>query len=308
MNKTYLELLKDVTNDRRSGAWGVARKAITCLDLLAKEMSGAPAEELVAEVERVGATVLKAQPAMAQLTHLFNTLFVMIENEPSADSLVLSRKISGEAKRFYEHCENAVSRAANYGAALINEDSMVLVHSNSSTIFETITAAHNAGKTFEVLLSESRPILEGRTCARDLAKLGIPSTYFVDAAIAKAIERADIILLGADTVFENTLINKIGSRAICLLSREAVVPCYAACESSKFISRRLGPKREPPRDPAEVWEEPPPETTVENTYFEEVALELFNGIITEEGIFTPEEIGGRIRSQKMSPKLFELLK
>lgn len=304
----YNEILEDVKNDRRSGAWVVARKAINCLETLAKEKSDCDATELIAETERVIEEIVKAQPGMAQLTNLFNAIFVTIENETSNDSLILSRKISGEARRFEEFSRNAVAKVAEYGADLIHEDSIVLIHSNSSTIFEIIKKASEGDKSFHVVLSESRPIGEGRACATEISKLGIQSTYFVDAAITKGVDRADIVLLGADSLSEVSLVNKIGTKAICLLSREAVVPCYAACESSKFMPQKLGPKKEQPRNPVEVWDEPPPETTVENYYFDDVALELFTGIITEEGVLTPSEIGGKIRSQKMSTKLLEMLK
>ncbi len=304
----YQEVLDNVANDHSSGAWIVAQKAIGCVERLATEKSGAKREELVAEMERVSSTILRSQPGMAQLTNFFNAIWVVIENEQSDDTVILSRKIAGEAKRFHEHCGNAVSRTADHAVSLINEDSVVLTHSNSSTIFEILKKAKEAGITFEVVLSESRPMLEGRSLANELSKLGVPNTYFADAAISKGIDRADLVILGADSVSENTLINKIGSRAICLIGQEAVVPCYAACESSKFIARKLGPKREQRRNPDEVWQAPPSETTVENYYFDEVALELFTGVITEEGVLTPEQISGKIRSLKMSPRLLQMLK
>ena len=138
--------------------------------------------------------------------------------------------------------------------------------------------------------------------------MGIQSIYLFDAAIGRGVERADVVLLGADSLSEGSLINKTGTKAICLLAKEAVVPCYAACESSKFIPQKLSPKKEQSRDPNEVWTDPPPETTIENYYFDSVPLDLFTGIITEEGVLTPTEAGGKIRTQKVNTKLRDLLK
>ncbi|MFQ5822521.1 MAG: translation initiation factor eIF-2B [bacterium] len=308
MSGNYLEILESVKNDRTSGAWVVARKAIQCLEALAKEKSAADVKELVGEVERVAREILQAQPGMAQLTNLFNAIFFTIENETSDKALIWSRKISGEVIRFNEFSRNAVTKVAEYGAKLITQDSVVLTHSNSSTILEIFKKAHAEDKSFQVIITESRPVCEGRERAIELSKLGIQSLYLIDAAIGVGVERADIVLLGADSLTENSLVNKIGTKAICLLSREAVIPCYTACESSKFTPQKLSPKKEQPRDPKEVWDHPPSETSIENYYFDEVPLELFTGIITEEGILTPTEIGGKIRSRKMSPKLIELLK
>ncbi len=308
MSASYLKILADVTGDRRSGAWQVSKKAVKCVEQLSREFATSDAQTLIAELERVSAEILKAQTGMAQLVNFFNSVFVMIEEESSMDAVVFSRKISGEARRFLELSENAVAKVATHGAELISNDGIVFIHSNSSTIMEIVKSARTAGKVFDIILTESRPLNEGRACAVELSQMDIQTTYLVDAASAKGVDRADVILLGADTVSENTLINKIGSRAICLLAREAVVPCYLACESSKFISRKLGPKREQPRNSVEVWKSPPDEITVENYYFDEVALEQFTGVIMEDGILTPEETSGMIRSRKMSRKLVKMLK
>jgi len=308
MSEKYLEILEDVKNDRSSGAWVVARKTVHCLEALAKEKSDVGIKELVNDVERVAREILQAQPGMAQLTNLFNVIFFTIESETSEDSLILSRKICGEATRFDEHSKNAVTKVAEFGADLISRDSVVFAHSNSSTIFEIFKKAQDEDKSFQVILTESRPICEGKELAQGLSNLGIQSLYLIDAAVGIGVERADIVLLGADSLTENSLVNKIGTKGICLISREAVVPCYAACESSKFTPKKLSPKKERPRATKEVWDNPAPETSVENYYFDEVPLELFTGIITEDGILTPNEIGGKIRSQKMSTKLIEMLK
>ncbi len=308
MHGNYRDLLEEAKTDRHSGAWIVTRKAVSCLEALTHELSGGEMATLVSEVERVAAEILSAQPSMAQLVNLLNAIFVIIESETSTETLVLSRRISGEVKRFNETARNAVCKVAALGADLITDDKVVFIHSNSSTIMEVIKTAQQQGKIFHLLLSESRPIGEGRACAEELSRIGLQATYFVDAALSIAIDRADLILLGADSLSENTLINKVGTRAICLLGREAMVPCYAACESSKFIPGKLGPKKEKPRNPDEVWDAPPKEVTVENYYFDEVPLDLFDGVITEEGILTTAKLAGQIRARKLSARLLEMLK
>lgn len=308
MKPSYLNLLEEVKHDHTSGASVVAKKAISCLETLAKEKSNVAVAELSAEIERVASEILKAQPNMAQLTNLFNTIFMTLDAETSGDALALSRKIAGEAKRFAENAKNAVLKVAEFGAQLISSDDTVLTHSNSSTILEIIKKAHKENKTFEVIISESRPACEGQERAQELSKMGIRTIYLIDAAIGMGVERADIVLLGADSISETALVNKIGSKAICLLAREALVPCYAASESSKFTPQKLSPKKEPLRDPKEVWANPPSEISIENYYFDEVPLDLFTGIITEEGVLTPEEMGGKIRAQVLHPRLLEMLK
>jgi translation initiation factor eIF-2B subunit delta len=308
MSNSYLDKLEDLKSDHSSGAWVIAQKAVSCLEALTSEKFGEESGELVPELEKVASEILKAQPSMAQLTNLFNAIFMTIEQETSDDPVVLSRKIAGEAKRFDENAKRTVSQVAQRGAELISDDGIVLTHSNSSTIFESIKKAHEQGKSFQVILSESRPVCEGRERANELSKLGIQALYLIDAAIGMGVERADVVLLGADSLSENSLVNKIGSTAICLLAREAVVPCYAACVSSKFTPQKLAPKKEPLRESKQVWDNPPAETVVENYYFDEVPLDLFTGVITEDGIFTATEMRGKVQAQKLSTKLLEMVK
>ncbi len=308
MAENYQNILNDIKGDRFSGAWVVARKAIKCMEALIKETGGSSVEELKQGIDKTAQEILKAQPGMAQLTNFFNTVLDTAESSESGGAVVLRRKLSGEVRRFYEQCTGAVARVAEFGAELIDEDSQVFVHSNSSTILEIIANACHAGKTFQVILTESRPGREGQAFAIELSKMGVACSYFVDATAAKGMERADVVLLGADSLSEVLLVNKAGSKAICLLARELVVPCYAACESSKFLPKALGQRKEKPRDPDEVWAAPPEEVTVENYYFDEISAELFTGVITEEGVLTPDEIGSRILSQKMNKRLLEMLK
>ncbi len=308
MSTDYLQLLEDVKQDHSSGASVVAQKAMRCLEALAKEKANAPFAEFTAEVERVASEILKSQPNMAQLTNLLNAIFVTMENETSNDSLVLSRKIAGEVQRFAENAQKAVAKVAEFGSELIGQDAFVLTHSNSSTILAIIKKAHEEDRAFQVIISESRPVCEGQQRARELSEMGIPTLYLIDAAMAMGVERADVIMLGADSISETALVNKIGTKAICLLAREALVPCYVACDSSKFTPQKLSPKKEPLRDPKEVWKNPPAGTSVENYYFDEVPLDLFTGIITEDGILTPAEMSGKIRAKRMSTKLLEMLK
>lgn len=305
---SYHDLLEAVKTDHSSGAWVVAQKAIDCIEALTREKSDVPQKEFLDEIERVAREILTAQPGMAQLTHLFNAIFTTIEQKTSDETVVLARKISGEAARFDEFTTQAVQEVASHGADLIAQDAVVLTHSNSSTVLQIFKKALEQKKNFQVIISESRPVCEGRERARELSNLGIPTVYLIDAAVSVGIERADIVMLGTDSVSENSLVNKIGTKAICLMAREAVVPCYAACESSKFLPRKLAPTKEKPRDSKEVWEDPPDDVSVENYYFDESSLDLFTGLITEEGVLTPKQIGGKIRAQKLNTKLLEMLK
>jgi methylthioribose-1-phosphate isomerase len=99
----------------------------------------------------------------------------------------------------------------------------------------------------------------------------------------------DIVLVGADRVSPRLVVNKIGTRLISLSARDANVPLYCLADTSKFVPERLPIQRKPDPPSFEVWPDHPPGISVINPYFEEVPIELFTGIVTENGSIAPDE-------------------
>jgi len=124
-----------------------------------------------------------------------------------------------------------------------------------------------------------------------LCQQEVKCSLIVDAAISKFIDRANVLLVGADRVTEDTLVNKVGTRGVALLAKAASVPIYAAFETDKFLPRRYLPVVDRQQDPAQICETTDQYLTVQNIYFEETPLDYFFGFVTEKGIVSPEELG-----------------
>jgi translation initiation factor 2B subunit (eIF-2B alpha/beta/delta family) len=56
------------------------------------------------------------------------------------------------------------------------------------------------------------------------------------------------------------------------------------------------PESEGTRSPDEVEADAMQNVTVENIYFERIPLELVTGIVTEDGVLSPDEIRRRVAS------------
>lgn len=68
------------------------------------------------------------------------------------------------------------------------------------------------GRNIKIIISESRPLYEGRTVAEKIAKLGLSVTLITDAQIGLFVENADMALVGADSILPNgDLVNKAGT-------------------------------------------------------------------------------------------------
>jgi methylthioribose-1-phosphate isomerase len=119
----------------------------------------------------------------------------------------------------------------------------VMTHCNAGALatcgWGTATAplflAHAEGIPLQVLVSETRPRLQGANLtAWELRERGIPHTLFVDGASGLLMQRreVDIVLVGADRVARNGDVgNKIGTYDKALAAADNGVPFYAAVPS-----------------------------------------------------------------------------
>ncbi|CAK5277708.1 unnamed protein product [Mycena citricolor] len=116
----------------------------------------------------------------------------------------------------------------------IKDNSVILTHSYSRVVMETLLLAHSK-KRISVFVTEARPRGLGMKTADALTAAGIPCTVILDSAVAYAMEKVDLVLVGSEAVVESGgLINAIGSLNIAIIAKAANKPFYALAESYKF--------------------------------------------------------------------------
>jgi len=133
-------------------------------------------------------------------------------------------------------------------------------------------------KRFNVIVSESRPINEGRTTAKLLAAHNIKVDFITEAMLPAFIEKCDSALLGADMILKNgNVVNKTGSRLIALLCKEFNKPVYVIADKSKISAKtKYIPEIKPVK---EVWSVKDKRINVHNYYFEEISKKYIIRII-----------------------------
>jgi hypothetical protein len=89
------------------------------------------------------------------------------------------------------------------------------------------------GPGLSVIVCESRPLCEGCAMAQRLAAAGLQVTLITDAQAGVFVEQADAVLLGADAVTPDGVVNKVGSRLLALAAKAAGVPVLAVADSLK---------------------------------------------------------------------------
>ncbi|WDT75225.1 MAG: S-methyl-5-thioribose-1-phosphate isomerase [Candidatus Manganitrophus sp.] len=196
-----------------------------------------------------------------------------------------------------------------FGAALIEAGDGVLTHCNAGalatggygTALGVIRSAWEANKKIAVYADETRPVLQGaRLTAWELVQDRIPVTVITDNMAGFFMRRGKIqrCVVGADRIAANgDTANKIGTYSVAVLAKEHGIPFYVAAPYST-IDFSIASGDEIPieeRNQAElthiagnqIWATG---ATTANPAFDVTPAKYITAIITDKGVFKPEEI------------------
>ena len=249
--KGLSQIYSDIKSVKIQGATNIARAAVRawCLSPGAK----------------TGKKLLSLRPTEPMLAHVVSLLELGV---PESEVL--------------EHFEEAQRKMNKEVEKLLSKKRglVVMTHCHSTNVLKALLALRKKGKKFSVVHTEARPLYQGRKTARDLSKAGVPVETFVDSGMDAALEKADVVLLGADALLRKGLVNKIGSEAISRLAFLRRVPVWVVADSWKFAP---GGVKIEERDFDEVWSRAPKHVRVRNPAFEFVPKRFLKGVISELG-------------------------
>jgi translation initiation factor 2B subunit (eIF-2B alpha/beta/delta family) len=218
---------------------------------------------------------LDAWDALRQID--FNTACWMNEADEALNTILDQR-------------DEAALRAADRSAESLPDGARVVTISSSFTVLATLKAA--AERIGRVTVAESRPAFEGRRTARTTASFGIETELLTDAAACSAVSEADRVLFGADSLTaDGTVVNKVGTLALCATSRLSDTKTLAVGTSDKLLPKGLPPGMEQ-MEPQELGDAPEG-VTVRNPYFETVPPDVIDAIVTEKGPANPDALAER---------------
>jgi translation initiation factor eIF-2B subunit delta len=297
--KDYIDsLLQEIKEDRTTGAGELVKKGADTVAQFISDFNGEPVF-LLNELTRISKKLIECQPSMAPFFHLAN--IILLSAKGYKDIQKMKGATTEAIERFVVRLQNSSEQISKIARELIPERSRVLTHSYSSTVLRTLTDAKKAGKQFEVICTESRPICEGFQLVKKLIESNIKVQLQIDSAAAYAIKDADLVLVGADCVTPLGLVNKVGTYGLALGAKERRVPVYALCGTEKLLGAEMAAGfRILKRDPKEIWPDSPKGVEVLNFYFDTTPLGLLTAIITEEGMIPGSKIVERFKRIEVS--------
>ncbi len=299
--------LERIRRDRRSGATVLLAQAIEATRLFLAEAQRLSPERLAVALERFTLRLAASQPSMAPLLSLANALWLGWGKREGPSPPW--ERLHDALVQYADGIDAGQRATIRHAAARLPPRSLVLTYSNSTAVRMALWRAVAAGRRFEVVCSESRPMCEGVALARRLAALGVPVNLVVDAALPEWMERAGLVLLGADAITPDGVVNKVGTEPLLHAARRTGVPTFVLADSSKWLPERLASFWQIREEaPEEIARSDDPNLRVRNRYFGKSPLALVTGVVWEGGVARPGEVKRRIDRLPVSETLVTLLR
>ncbi|MCK4702671.1 translation initiation factor eIF-2B [Candidatus Bathyarchaeota archaeon] len=287
------KLIQSIAMDRYHGAEWLSNAALGTMIAIALNASADDADELRETLKSYARRIAESRPSMTPITNKLGMFYSRLPEGAALNELRAAATKS--ASMIIKESRKDRSRLVENAKSVLGEPETVFTISDSSTVADVVLGVGAKN----VVVTESRPQMEGRNLAERLAGEGVNVLLVVDAAAAMFMESADVAVVGADSVlYDGGFVNKVGTRTVALAARDQGVPFYVVCSTSKFnVMNYLGRGVElEEKDPAEVAELEG--VNVRNPYFEVVPGRLVTGMITEMGVMEPLDIRRRMEEMR----------
>ena len=287
------KLIQSIAMDRYHGAEWLSNAALGTMIAIALNASADDADELRETLKSYARRIAESRPSMTPITNKLGMFYSRLPEGAALNELRAAATKS--ASMIIKESRKDRSRLVENAKSVLGEPETVFTISDSSTVADVVLGVGAKN----VVVTESRPQMEGRNLAERLAGEGVNVLLVVDAAAAMFMESADVVVVGADSVlYDGGFVNKVGTRTVALAARDQGVPFYVVCSTSKFnVMNYLGRGVElEEKDPAEVAELEG--VNVRNPYFEVVPGRLVTGMITEMGVMEPLDIRRRMEEMR----------
>ena len=292
-------------NIRGAPAIGVA--AAMGMALATIEYKELAEENFLKKMEEAADILRNTRPTASNLFWAVNRILKIIKSFPDNPSNI-SDLVIEEAKLMAQEDIVVNKNIGKNGAALLQDGDIVLTHCNAGslatvqygTALAPVRAAIEMGKNISVIADETRPRLQGaRLTAYELQYDNIPVKVISDTSsgLLMRLGKVDKVIVGTDRVTSDAVFNKIGTYLVALAAFDNNIPFYVAAPTSTLsLHETIEDVTIEQRDSREVGnilgkvQIVPNGVECLNYAFDFTPFRLVSGVITEDGVFTPEEL------------------
>jgi len=307
--RTAREMARAIKDMAIRGAPAIGVAAAMGLALTAYRCRARSREAFLERLKRSAEILRATRPTAVNLFWAIERVMGVAERSETVEEI--RRNVVNEALRMAEEDVETNRELGRNGAKLIKDGDRILTHCNAGalatvgygTALGVIRAAVEQGKDVMVYACETRPRLQGaKLTVWELMRDGIKVKLITDNMAAFLMQRGEVdeVIVGADRIIAKTghVINKIGTLSHAIAAKFYNIPFYVAAPFSSIdFEHSLNEVVIEERDPREVLyiggeRIAPRGVGVWNPAFDITPPELVSRIITERGVYRPEELRG----------------
>ncbi len=304
--KNYREVADAIKTMKIRGAPLLGAAAAYALALAAFNSKAGTAKQLSDDLQKAAQIVRATRPTAVNIAWALDRILDGVETV-SGSLADLKDFVVREAQRIADEDVATNQSIGKHGAEILSDGDVVLTHCNAGalatvdygTALGVIRAAVAQGKHIEVIAAETRPLLQGaRLTAYELVRDGIPVTLITDGMSAYVMFKHMVnkVIVGADRIVRDALINKIGTYATAVCAKEHLIPFYVAAPKSTFdLAHTASQVIIEERDPREVTHIGDHRVAADgacvfNPSFDITPLDYVTGVICEDGILYKNDL------------------
>jgi len=249
-----------ITADETSGATSLT---LTASDILLDALEMGSAAE-------VALRLMQSKPMMASILNVAQLAVSSPDTEEAISRVVTFRDTLRKAPR------RAAVLAVDRLKSSHDGPYRVLTVSASAAVEHTLMELGDQGLISSVIVGESRPRNEGEKMAHRLSDRVPFLQVTYDAALPGMVDRDAAVVIGADAVLPDRVINKAGSLPLCLAAFRGSRPVMVVATSHKVLSQAA-------REHYRLPHASPNTRGFIDIQFEEIPRDLLTAVVVEGG-------------------------
>ena len=245
------------------------------------------------ELESLYDLLSHTKPRFGIINYYLNQLKKFWEQEKTQDLETLRKHLESQLEQILDEIEQNKADVLDHINELPVEGKTILIYDHSHTVHKTLKYLHQQQKRkFKVIVAE-QDYCKTHENIEVLHDLGIPFRVVPDYMLCHIHEEIDAVFLGATTLKDTMhFVMDPGTYSLVSQFNSFKIPCYLFCCTSKFS---LWPSKH--LDELSFKQDQRAHPEKEHINYERlkyshdrVKAEHFTKIVTDEGMFTPEEI------------------
>ena len=282
-----------------AGAHGVVLSAIENIQ----------SDDFFGDVKKQADFINSSRPTAVNLAWAIKRQLDLMEKNKHLSNREITELLIKNAVKMEDEDIEINKKIGEFGSAIVPKGATILTHCNAGalatvgwgTALGVVRSAYMKDKTIKVFADETRPRQQGaRLTTYELIRDNIDTTLITDGMGAYFMKKGmvDVVITGADRIALNgDSANKIGTYMLAIAANYHNIPFYIAAPKST-IDPKIKSGDEiviELRDKSEVTiinDKPicDERVNIVNPGFDVTPGSLIKGIITEYGIFKPDEI------------------